>query len=438
MNNELYRWWLIPFVSLGLIFVSGLLGNSALPSILGNYPTQPINSRPYFDQHSETLIDNAVDVALYGLPPYRGGFMFQIPGDPRHLEADSPELYRPDWKPTPNDFNQRSGYHSQLGLQARIYAAIASGLGLDRARMLSVLRIGSAFLLAAVLSVVICFFRRTWGPLAAIGALITCALSTGFNLFAMSLYWSVFLHVAPTAFVAATALDSGKPTWQKPLLFGALAALFLGKFLSGFEFVTVTISAATLPIFVLYSVGCLSLRQTVMNAAAIVGTGMAAFCISLLTFDTLYRQQLGDGGLAYLLQRSQVWAVHPPMSFQENLLQIAKVLVVNGVDIAGYGIPLGVLAVTGLLSTTYLLFGCRKRQMNKEVLVITAAFLSSASWVIFQGNHLLFHPRYGTILTAFPFLIVLAAGAGRLLDREDAASRSRNLFGVPEEAIQQS
>jgi hypothetical protein len=45
--------------------------------------------------------------------------------------------------------------------------------------------------------------------------------------------------------------------------------------------------------------------------------------------------------------------------------------------------------------------------------VVAASFFASLSWVLVQPHHLLFHPRYATIVMAFPFGIFLAAAIPR-------------------------
>jgi hypothetical protein len=89
-------WWLGSFILLCAVFLSGAFNNDALPALIGRYPTAPLNTRPYFDQISETLVDNAIDKALLGLPADTAGFMFHLIQDPRHLQISSLEQYRPE------------------------------------------------------------------------------------------------------------------------------------------------------------------------------------------------------------------------------------------------------------------------------------------------------------------------------------------------------
>jgi hypothetical protein len=196
-----------------------------------------------------------------------------------------------------------------------------------------------------------------------------------------------------------------------------LAAVFCAKFLSGFEFGTVTIASAPIPWFVLYSVNAAALRECLRQAGAVAGLGILGFCAALFVFDAAHRQAFGTSGLDHLAERSMAWGLRPPMSLNESLLQILKVLVVNVVDVSGYGVPVAVVALAGILASLYAAKGVwtgLSQEGERIALMLAASFLASLSWVLLQPHHLLFHPRYATILLAFPFGMFLAAAIPRL------------------------
>jgi hypothetical protein len=416
-RRKIAGWWFGSFILLCAVFVSGVFEHDALPALIGKYPTAPLNTRPYFDQISETLVDNAIDQALLGLPTHTGGFMFHLAQDPRHLQIGSPEQYRPEWRPGAEDFRGAIAYRSQFGLPARLYAAAAPRLGLDREQTFRIFHAFSAAMLACMLAIIVAFIAAAWGTGAALASLTFATFATGFGLFAPSLYWSTFLHVAPTALVAATASPARAPAWHKQLLWPALAAVFCAKFLSGFEFGTVTIASATIPWFALYSVNAVPLRVCLRQAGAVAGLGILGFCAALLVFDAAHRQAFGTSGLDHLAERSMAWGLRPPMSLNESLLQILKVLVVNVVDVSGYGVPVAAVAVAGILASLYAAKRARtglSEETERIALALAASFLASVSWVLVQPHHLLFHPRYATIVLAFPFGMFLAAAIPRL------------------------
>jgi hypothetical protein len=86
------------------------------------------------------------------------------------------------------------------------------------------------------------------------------------------------------------------------------------------------------------------------------------------------------------------------------------------VDVSGYGVPVAIIALAGILASLYAARGFWKglsEARERIALVVAASFFASLSWVLVQPHHLLFHPRYATIVMAFPFGIFLAAAIPR-------------------------
>lgn len=425
LRRTLFHWWLAAFLLLGLVFVSGVLNPQAIPSLVGDYPTRPINSRPHFDRSSEILVENMIDARLAGSAATPGGFMFRIPGDPRVLDANVPASFDGDWRPSAKDLEGREIYSSQFGFQARVYAAAAAALDADRTRALAALRGLTAICLAATLSVILLLIRREWGGKAAAWGLAFCALSTGFNLFAPSLYWITFMHVAPAALISAALLLGVRSRIGWSSLYLALFVLFLLKFLSGFEFLTVTVAGAAIPFFLVQGRGDIVSPVLLRRIASILAIGIAAFVAAIAIHHVAYQSTFGQSGLAHLLSRSETWTSAGGIGLDEQVRQFAKILVVNMIDYAGYGVPSLVGFAAGVL---FLLFTARlllRRDFHDPRLpvyaTITAAFLASISWLVLQSEHVAFHPRYATILLAYPFGIFVAAGTARLLSHHAAA-----------------
>ncbi len=408
------------FLLLFAVFASGVLGSSALPRVLGRHVTQPVNARPYFDLSSEILVKNSVDARLMAVRRHTTGFMFRVPDDPRFLDVDRPARFRPDWQPSAEvlDRSVSNVYASQLGLQARSYAFVAGLLDLSRPRTFAVLSALCAAALAAALAQLIVFMRNAWGSAAAASMAAFSLLSTGFNLFSTSLYWSTFLHVAPTAVVAAAAPRLREMSGARRLLVWiAVGACFVAKFLSGFELMSVTISAAALPFRVLVAARRRRLRETDRCAALVCAVGAVSFAVAVGIYDVLYREAFGTGGLAYLAGRSNHW-IASSAGAAGPIGQAVRVLATNSVDVAGYGLPTALALLPGMLLVFLALRGGLASRLEdvgaRTALVGAAALCASASWLLLQPKHLLFHPRYATILVAFPYGMFASAAVARL------------------------
>lgn len=416
-------WWLMVFVVLTLVYTTGVLHSSALPRLLGEYPTAPVNRAPNFDGVSEALIKNRIEMRFAGLETGKPEFLFTVRNgkgpDPRNFDIARPDLYDPGWKPGRVDLQAREHYRSQIGLQGRSYAAASNALRLDRARTFMTLRIFSISMLAAMLAALVTWLASVWGRAAGFAAFIFCIFATGFNLFAPQLYWVTFVHVAPT--VVAACLAARLPQRGVPAhvaAFVAILLVFVAKFASGYEFMTVTIAAAAVPFFVAYATARITIRMLMVYAAAMVAIGMLAFGLTIGVHDMLYRQAFGQSGLAFLQVRSQSSSGLPFSGLLGTPLQMGKLGIVNSADIAGYGIPNFVALAAGLPFAWIAARALFRREMgderNRIALAVTAALLASTSWLLLQYPHVSFHPRYTTILVAFPYGLVLAAALGRL------------------------
>lgn len=433
-SRKATAWWLASFILLSLVFASGVLKTNALPSWFVNSPTKPVNTRPNFDSFNEVMTTNVIDTTLLGLENSKG-FLFQIPNsgkaDPRVLDIQRPDLYRPDWIPGRNDLAKPAEYYrSQIGLQGRSYALAARSLNLPREQTYTVLRTFSAVALAAMLSVLIAFLYLQWGWEAAAASLAFCTLSTGFNLFSWSLHWVAFLQVAPTALMAALAMTLPSRSIVRPaLFFGLFAIILIVKLASGYEFYTTTLAATVIPFFVVYATGRIPMKTLVAYSTVAISIGIIAFAATLAIFNVLYLDAFGESGLAWLSQRTTNWATQAGTGVYGQLVDVAKVAAINSIDIAGYGLPNGLLGAIALpflfIAAKALATGKLNEEKARVAIVISAAFMASASWILLQFHHVSFHSRFSTILISFPFGIFLFAGIGRIwhLHRQRAPQR---------------
>ena len=425
--KALALWWVGCFILLTAVFASGATSADALSRLVGDYPSRPVNQRLHFDRVSEVLPLNHIDARLARSSPTPGGFMFRIANDPRILDVDRLDRYNGGWVPGPADLESREMYHSQYGLQGRIYSAAAGSMNLDRAATIALLEGLTAAALAAMLATIILLIRRCWGSGAAMAALAFCALSTGFNLFAPSLYWVTFLHVAPAAVTSAALLPQELKRGAWAGAFFLILILIIAKILSGLEFLTVTIAAAAVPFFMAFSVGRISARQLVLSGAAVLATGILAFAFAMAFYEHSHLEAFGTSGLAHLANRTDVWVPQANKGLVDHARDMAKVMLINFIDYDGFGIPnFFVLAIGGyflLNSTWHLLKRDMESESSRVELTVAAAFAASISWLILQEEHIVFHARYSAILMAYPFGLYLAAGAVWLFQSRTAGDR---------------
>jgi hypothetical protein len=420
-------WWLAAFSILSAAFLSGVLRSQALPVWIGDYPSRPVNERPHFDRSSEFLVENMIDIRLLGVAPPPGGFMFRIEPDPRMLDVDRLRAYDGYWVPKASDLSRQSVYKSQFGLQGRVYPAAAEALELRRQDAVQLLQSANALLLAAMLATILLLFRKEWGAAAALSALAFCVFSTGFNLFAPSLYWITFVHVAPAAILSLAILGGAHRRLAWLGAYSLVFVLFAIKLSSGYEFMTATVGGAVLPFLVSYGAGRIGWRALLVHAAALNAVGLAAFAVCLAAYNLHFQATFGESGIAYLLSRSDEWGAPAVQSAVDLLRNFSKVLLINFVDVGGYGLPNALPLAAGglfvLLGVRALFLRLTEEASSRLFLAIAGGFLISIAWAALQPQHILFHPRYSSILMSYPFGLLLVAGMVRLLQLARARRR---------------
>jgi hypothetical protein len=415
-RREASIWWIASFLLLSLLFSTAILKNNALPAWAADYPTQPVNTHPYFDAVSEVLVMNPVDQALAGIPNEKG-FLFYVQPDPRVLDVNDLKKFQPEWVPGTTDLSRPDWYRSQIGIQAHVYAATARSLALPRDQTFDLLWTFSALMLAAMLGVLIRFIYLLWGREAAGAALAFAALSTGFNLFSWSLYWVSYLDVAPTAMATVLALRlPSRSRVTTMLLFGLVALLLMLSLANGYEFMTTTISATAVPFFMVYAAGRISLKSAIGYAFTAVGIGIACFVTVLAVHYSIYVDAFGDTFSTWAADRNERWGWAGLAAY--GVVDLVKALVINAFDIGGFGIPNALLLALGGLFVLIALRGLFTRRLEDErtrvTIAVSAAMLSSLSWLMLQFPHIAFHPRFSSFIISFPFGLFLFAGLGRL------------------------
>ncbi|WP_349617544.1 hypothetical protein [Azotobacter salinestris] len=392
--------------------------SNALPFLYKDYPTYAVNGERQFDRNSENLVLNRIEFAVRDIP-YPYSF---------HLWRSAPAEAEPaDRQSASGPLAHGAPYRSQIGVQAWFWAGLTELLDIHDApyRLQKTL---SVLLAALVTAVPLVWMRKHFGTLPSLAGLAFLSLSTGMNLFAGSLYWSLWLFMLP---LAVTCLLDLLGIRNRYALFLATLPAFLVKFLAGYEFITVIVLASMTPhawaFFIRRDTGA-AFRALVVGISSI-----CAFLISLLHYDLLFSANFGLSGLDHLLGRSQAWSIR---SLDEHGLtlwsQVAKLLAMNFIDFNGYGVPLGLCLALMALA----LLHARRQLHAAELGFVLFLLLGSASWLLIQPGHLLFHPRYATLVFSLPcglFTVGFIARLSGARHRKDAGalapSRPRRTAG---------
>ena len=398
-------------LTLWLTWWSGVLNPSVLPWFLRHYPTAPINELSNFDPISSALYSNHIDYALLFQKMPDGFFLMKFNQDPRALNIARLEKYNPTWKPSKADFQDSSKmnvYHSQTALLANAYAWLALVAQLPRDATFSILKAGAAFLATLALLPLFQLIRNIWGGLAAFILWGFLLLSIGCNLFATSLYWSIYLSILPTTVVAIVAQRILLSKCNLSTYLYTALALYLVttfKFLVGLEFITIImlLPFAPLAMIVFFSptITKMTLRIAIIAALA-MGLGVIT---SLIIFDFLHHHAFKESGLEYLLSRASAWKTGAEIDGPRSRNPM-RLLVPLWIGVRHWGVPMLVpflCGFTALLFAPYIFFKSNYSQQHKGMAAASlVALAASMSWVILQYEHIVWHPAYATFWIALP------------------------------------
>lgn len=393
MNSLKFYTIYVIFILLSLTLIQKK--NNALPFFYKDYPTYQANGKEAFDSVSESLVLNRIDFSTlhinynYGFNLWRSNQEVRSFTDYRDnknfdIEFKTNSDYLLDGKP----------YKSQIGAQSLVYAKFAE-ISNGAHGNYSTLKFISVLLLSLFSAIIFLWIRFNFGNIPALTGILFFTLSTGINIFSESLYWSIWIFIAPLSLACLLELSNIR---HKLIVFLSLFPLFLFKFLSGYEFITtITLSAMTPYAWSFF----INKNFSSFVRATVVGCSSgAAFIVSIFLYDYYFSNDFSSSGISNILERSGSWSVRNLGDLDINPhLQFMKILIMNFLDINGYGIPLGFIAIAFIGCLIYL----RRIISDSDIKFILFLFIGSVSWFSVQPGHILFHPRYATLMFFIPF-----------------------------------
>lgn len=175
-----------------------------------------------------------------------------------------------------------SPFFSHSGLQGLAFAAPDALLWIaPPAFKLALFRTLTCVLVAAAYTLLILWLRREFGFGAAFLSLLVVAASPWLTAFARNLYWSLWLFLLPALGIGAVlSIPSERSNQNRRLAFVAFLTLFI-RFLSGYEFATVTAAMAVAPV-VYYAIReTWPLRLLARRVGLLAAAGLVALVCSL-------------------------------------------------------------------------------------------------------------------------------------------------------------
>lgn len=285
-------------------------------------------------------------------------------------------------------------YRSQIGAQSLFYATLAELTNGVHGNYF-ILKFVSTLLLSLCAAVVFLWMRLNFGNAPALIGVLFFTLSTGINIFSESLYWSIWLFVAPLSVVCLLEINDVR---NNLILFFLTFPLFLFKFLSGYEFITIIVFSTMVPYAWDFFIN--KNLSSLVQAVVVGCSSVFAFIFSIFIYNNYFLLDFHSSGIDNIFGRSGSWSFgHLGDLSISPWMQSVKILIMNFFDINGYGVPLGAF----LISVLGFLIYFRKIVKAEEVKFISFLFIGSVSWFVVQPGHILFHPRYAILMFFIPF-----------------------------------
>lgn len=390
------------FFAVIFIFISFVQsGSNALPFILHDYPTYEINGRENFDLNSENLILSRIDFELLSVN-YPSNFqLWRINGDPRALGYSKVRDVKSIVNPTRQSDYLLNGapYVSQVGIQSLLWARLSEKMEIKIGNY-TALRIIHMAILSTIFANIAMWVRLKFSSQQAMWSVAAICTSTGVAIFSGSLYWSIALFFAPMSISVLHARFRRFPFF---LFYVIMFSAFFIKFCAGYEFISTIVILACLP--ALADISSFGIKDCIYRCAGVLFVALIAFGASLHLFNVLFFEEFHRSGWEYIFSRSSSWTALDAFGGSIGVwaAQIAKVLSMSVVSIDKFGVPIFVFIIIYFMS----IFRFWRFLPKDEQMFLIGALAASVSWCVLQSGHILFHPRYAT-LVAFPIIFSFA------------------------------
>ncbi len=387
------------FILLFLLTFFGLQflqkSNNALPFFYKDYPTYEVNGKKRFDSVSESLVLNRIDFSTLNIDYGYKFNLWRSNQEKRSFSNFRTNInYNFDYITTPNYLLDGQPYRSQIGIQSLFWAKLANILNIKHGEYL-LLKMISVLLLSLSAALALIWIKIKFGIIPAFFSLSFFILSTGINVFSQSLYWSIWLFILPVGTVCLLDIIDIK---NKYVIFLLMTPVFLIKLLAGYEFISVIVLAAITPYIWSYLMN--ENLCAAWKAVSVIISSIFSFLLSILIYNQCFYYDFKSSGIDHILGRGSSWSLKNLAEQSINpWTQSAKILIMNFIDLNGYGIPF----IIFLLSILVVMILIRNKIRLRQIAFMLFLFFSSFSWLLIQPGHLLFHPRYAMLIFFIPF-----------------------------------
>jgi hypothetical protein len=339
-------------------------------------------------------------------------------------------------------------YLSQNGGQGMLFGLLNGVLPLSNSDKLSLFYGLTSLLSAVVLTLILEWFRREFGWVAATIALATGVLSQWLTVFGRNLWWSTWAFYLPMVIILIYLKRTGGSSKLNPVRFGVVVflAVLIKCFFNGFEYITTTLIMMTVPLVyyaVLERTGWKKILSEMLTAVAAsilsILASMVVLCAQITAVTGSFSAGI-DHILLSLLRRSYADPNLFPADYAASLtaspvdvvwkylkgifLDLNNYLPTNNAFVANYVFQIRYLYIILLFSAAsiglLLLLKSRRNallQPRGQALTVALWFslLAPLSWLVIFKAHSYVHTFMNNIVWQMPFTLFGFAVCGLAL-----------------------
>lgn len=339
----------------------------------------------------------------------------------------------------------QNAYMGQFGLQGILLSAANKIISIEPVQFALFSAHIFSFLTACTISPFCLSIYRMFGKFPAGFTLAAIGLSPWLAGFSLSLYWAVFLLLAPFVFCWVTYPFLNKKFFGKVVFYFFVFILVFLKSLCGYEYITTVILSCTVPIF-FYQFQKKDFQKTelILELAFVFSAGIIGFLAALGIHILQLSLFFGTSGTEAILSRVtsrtafHVGSDHQALigDFQKQVsgkLKWVSPVLLFGIErffqyfkmpalelqlpYSKQNIVLSIgscVLVSLLICSLLILLRSRIRQPKVKALALSTIFslVAPLSWQILAFNHMSVHLHLNAIVFYVPFLLLFYATFG--------------------------
>lgn len=320
------------------------------------------------------------------------------------------------------------GYYPQIGLQGRFFSLISKIIPFSNNIKITIFESINSFLMSFFITVLCMWIKKEFGNISFVFVLFVTLYNPWLTQGARNLYWCFWIYIAIfvcNLLILDYIIDLNKQLKYTRYLTFVLIFIKCGF---GYEFITTALILSELPVIYMTIKNQWTRKRFLVLFTNIAIAGLLAFFLNIVTlFILAYIANLGSDIYTSLFnsvqKRTGLGGINnlPKehyLSLNSNVFRILITYILDSKP--SIFLKQNMLSILSLSSIIILCkFDVIKENRKVLALFITTCIssLSIISWLVLAKGHAYYHTHINFVLWSLPFLILLSATLGSLIQK---------------------